>query len=145
MKENKSGFTLVELLVVIAIIGILAAIALPIYKGYKITAQLSEVENAMATVASGVTGYREAQNSWPDCPSIPAVEGSLGVMLGAVTRIQDLSISSADGSITATIQAIDAMVDYKTLSLIPTTDSDGSIIWNWGWSPDFPAQFRPKR
>jgi len=56
--------------VVIAIIGILAAVALPLYKGYTVMAKLSEVENAMSTVASGVTAYRQDQNSWPDCPSI---------------------------------------------------------------------------
>ena len=145
MKENKSGFTLVELLVVIAIIGILAAVALPMYKGYRIMAQLSEVENAMSTVASGVIGYRETSNSWPDCPSIPAVANSLGVMLGAVTRIEELSVSGVDGSINAKVQGIDAMVDYKTLTLTPTTNSDGSITWNWGWSSDFPPQFRPRR
>jgi type IV pilus assembly protein PilA len=145
MKKNKSGFTLIELLVVIAIIGILAAVALPMYKGYTITAKLSEVENAMSTVASGVTGYYELQNSWPNCPSIPAVADSLGVMLGAVGRIQNLSVSGADGSINATVQSIDQLVDHKTLSLTPTTNSDSSITWNWGWSPDFPPQFRPRR
>ena len=77
MKKNKSGFTLIELLVVIAIIGILAAVALPLYKGYTIMAKLSEVENAMSTVASSVTAYYEIQNSWPDCPTIPAVGDSL--------------------------------------------------------------------
>ena len=144
MKKNKSGFTLIELLVVIAIIGILAAIALPLYKGYTIMAKLSEVENAMSTVASSVTGYYEIQNSWPDCPTIPAVGDSLGVSLGAISRINTLSVSGADGTIVAEIGNIHPMVDFKTLTLTPTTNSDSSIKWNWGWSPDFPPQFRPK-
>ena len=144
MKKNKSGFTLIELLVVIAIIGILAAVALPLYKGYTIMAKLSEVENAMSTVASGATGYYETQNSWPDCPTITAVGDSLGVALGAVGRINTLSVSGADGTIVAEIRNIHPMVDFKTLTLTPTTNSDSSIKWNWGCSPDFPPQFRPK-
>ncbi len=144
MKKNKSGFTLIELLVVIAIIGILAAVALPLYKGYTIMAKLSEVENGMSTVASGVSGYYESQSSWPDCPTIPEVVNSLGVSIEAVGRISALSVSGADGTINAIITGIDSMVDNKTLTLSPTTSSDGSIKWNWGWSPDFPPQFRPK-
>jgi type IV pilus assembly protein PilA len=144
MKKNKSGFTLIELLVVVAIIGILAAVALPLYKGYTIMAKLSEVENAMSTVASGATGYYEIQNSWPNCPTITAVADSLGVALGAIGRVSILSVSNADGTISATIQGIDPLVDNKTLSLTPTTNSDSSIKWNWGWSPDFPPQFRPR-
>lgn len=144
MKKNKSGFTLIELLVVIAIIGILAAVALPLYKGYTIMAKLSEVENAMSTVASGVTGYYHDQNSWPDCPSRNEVINSLGVSLGAISRIFAISISNANGMITASIQNIHPMVDNKTLTLAPSTSSDSSITWNWGWSADFPPQFRPK-
>jgi type IV pilus assembly protein PilA len=144
LKHKKSGFTLIEMLVVIAIIGILAAVALPLYKGYTIMAKLSEVENAMSTVASGTTGYYANQNSWPDCPSVSAVRNSLGVSLGAIGRISTLSVSSADGMITAIIQNIHPMVDTKTLTLTPTTDTDSSIRWIWGWSPDFPPQFRPK-
>ena len=144
MKKFGPGFTLIELLVVIAIIGILAAVALPLYKGYTIMAKLSEVENAMSTVASGVTAYHHDQNSWPDCPTIIEVGSSLGVALGAISRIFALSISNANGMITATIQNIHPMVDNKTLTLTPSTSGDSSILWNWGWSADFPPQFRPK-
>lgn len=144
MKKSSPGFTLIELLVVIAIIGILAAIALPLYKGHVVMARLSEVENAMSTVASGATAYHLDQNSWPDCPTINEVGNSLGVGLRAISRISLLSISNADGTITATIQNIHPMVDGKTLTLTPNTSNDGSFKWNWGWSADFPPQFRPK-
>jgi type IV pilus assembly protein PilA len=144
MKKNKSGFTLIELLVVIAIIGILAAVALPLYRGHTIMAKLAEVENAMAVVASGATAYYRDENTWPNCPSVTEVTNSLGVGLGSISRISALSISNANGSITATIQNINFMVDNKTLTLTPTTSSDSSIKWTWGWSIDFPPQFRPK-
>ncbi len=144
MITKKSGFTLIELLVVIAIIGILAAVALPLYKGYTIMAKLSEVENAMSTVASSVTAYYYDQNAWPNCPTMTEVTNSLGVGLGAISRVSDLSVSNADGMITGTVGNIHPMVDNKTLTLTPSTSGDGSITWNWGWSLDYPSQFRPK-
>jgi len=144
MKNTKSGFTLIELLVVIAIIGILAAVALPFYQGHVIMAKLSEVENTMSTIGSSITGYYYERNSWPNCPTIIEIGDSLGVSLGAISRISALSVSNANGMITATIQNIHQMVDNKTLTLIPSANTDGSIIWDWGCSADFPPQFRPK-
>lgn len=144
MIEKKSGFTLIELLMVIAIIGILAAVALPLYKGHIIMAKLAEVENAISIIASGTTAYYYDQNSWPNCPTINEIGSSLGVSLGAITRVSSISIANANGTITATVLNINPMVDNKTLTLTPSTSSDGSISWNWGWSADFPPQFRPK-
>jgi len=144
MRRNDSGFTLIELLVTMAIIGILAAVALPLYRGHTVLAKLAEVENAMSTVATGSTAYYYHQNAWPDCPSITEVRDSLGVSLGSIGRVRSLSISGADGMITAEIQNINYLVDGKTLTLRPSTNSDSSITWRWGWSSDFPLQFKPK-
>jgi len=147
MKKFNHGFTLIELLIVIVIIGVLAALAIPYYQGYIIKAKLTEVQHAMAVVKSAVSAYRqEKEDAWPNCPTINEIKTSLGVGLGAVTRISSLSVDSATGVITATVDNVHAMVNGTTITLTPTPSpvGDGSFSWTWGWSADFPIQFRPK-
>lgn len=144
--KNSLGFTLIELLVVVAIIGILAAVAMPYYEGYMIRAKLLEVERAMATIKSAASSYRQEKEVWPNCPDISAVSNSLGVGLGAAGRISAVSVAAVDGSITATVQNIDAMVDNKTIILrpIPSAANDGSFSWVWDYGPGFPVQLRQR-
>jgi len=147
MKNCNSGFTLIELLVVIAIIGILASFAIPYYKGYIIRARLVEVEYTMTELKGAVSAYRqEGANSWPNCPTINEIRNSLGVGLGAVTRVSSLSIDGLTGTITATVGNVHTMVDGKTITLtpVPSPNNDGSFSWTWGWSENFPMQYRPK-
>lgn len=64
--SSSAGFTLVELMAVVAIIGILAAIALPMYEGHAKRAKLSEVLLVASGCRSSIT---EALNSAASLPA----------------------------------------------------------------------------
>jgi type IV pilus assembly protein PilA len=133
MLRKEKGFTLIELLIVIAIIGILAAIAIPMYRTQTIKAKMTEVTNAMSNVASAVAAYRQETNgvSWPNCPLKADIQNSLGVSLGALDRVGTMSVTVGTGVIQAEVTNIDSAVNNSTLLLSPSTNTDGSILWSW--------------
>lgn len=54
---RKGGFTLIELLMVVAIIGILSAIAMPIYASMQAKAQIAKAQSDVATLAEAFSAF----------------------------------------------------------------------------------------
>jgi type IV pilus assembly protein PilE len=93
MKSNK-GITLIELLVVIVIIGILAAIAVPVYTNYMQRARRADAKTALEQLRASQEMFRAERgsystdllqlvNSW----GVPNISGDYAILLNSSTAL----------------------------------------------------------
>ena len=65
LKRDSRGFTLVELMVVLLIIGILVAIAIPIYNSTQKKAKERACEANIRTIEGAAAQYYSSEGKWP--------------------------------------------------------------------------------
>ena len=110
-RQRETGFTLIELIIAVAIIGILAAIALPMYSGYVDTARRSVMNDNITSIRLFEEDYRLETGSYfagDHDPTDPDAATGLKVNIGwspgsATDRIKyEVTLVGAGFSVTAT-------------------------------------------
>ena len=151
MKNRREGFTFVELMLVVAIIGILAAVALPLYMDYTKRTRMSEVVLAVSACRTPVSEVYQNQVSAPGAGNWNCE------VSGPATRYVQSITTDQNGKIIATAHNFsDTDIDGKVLTLTPLIGGAPAVAathmgkavngWRCGNSADgttIPIKFLP--
>ena len=124
MRKNQWGFTLIELMIVVAIIGILAAIAIPMYLDYTTRGQIAEGLTVAGGAKSAVTEYYQDRGGFPTNNAEAGLDAPANIIGNYVTSV------SVTGAVVTIQYGNDAhqFINGETVTMT-ATDYQGSVGW----------------
>ena len=126
MNKIQRGFTLIELMIVVAIVGILAAVAIPMYLDYAVRAQVGQGVNLAAGAKVAVAEYYQDRGLFPADNATAGLEAAASITGKYVTQVE---VTGA-GLIQVTFgNDVNNKIFNAVLTFTPN-DNLGSISWS---------------
>lgn len=113
--EREAGFTLVELLIVILIVGILSAVALPLYLGYTSDARLAEAKALAGSAMTSLSGCVQVKGTNQNCV-VSEVQARIGLDTAGKTYDGRWQISTASLTVSGTPPGLTGTITVSGLT-----------------------------
>ncbi len=121
--RNRRGFTLIELMVVVAVLGILTAIAIPLYANLQLRARVAKAQADARALVSAISVYSAHMQSLP--PNLAALNAvavngqgaTAGPFMGSTPNPPAGWTTYGYTSSTAGVYAVSTTGDNLTISL----------------------------
>lgn len=122
LKKSSAGFSLIELAIVVVIIGILTAVAYPMYQNHVIKSRRADAKSALAQLAqSQETYYVDHQSHYATAFTDPDLKG-----LNEFKIVDGTNLLSNEGYYQITLSNPDANSKF-TLTAVPNEEKWGEL------------------
>lgn len=138
MDYRSKGFTLVEVIVVVAILGIIAAIAIPMYQNYILSSKEGAARTSLEQFGVLLESYRAERGSYPPNGTYQYIENNVGnattdnFRLPAATAIfpdfkpRPVSASTTNFHYKMIVTNSTKSTEFAVVTIIPVTNSNAN-------------------